>query len=275
LFSPGFGAANRSQSLFQMQALASRGFIVVAIDHTRLTAPTVYPDGRVVLVAPDVTWPTLVNEQTVGEADTYLADVQFVLDRLEALNYADPKRLLTGRLDLDRIGYLGASLGGSVVVQALVDEPRIKAGIAQDGKPYFHDEALTGLRRPLMYMQSASPYIPSTDAQLAKWGLTAKAFREAEQDHYSRQMRLFASAQGPYYNVFIRRTDHVTFSDLYLVINLPSLTRMNIRQAHRIVNDYAIAFFDRYLNGVQTPLVDGSTPSPYPDVTVVSRNVVR
>ena len=80
---------------------------------------------------------------------------------------------------------------------------------------------------------------------------------------------------GPYYNVFIRRTDHVTFSDLYLVINLPSLARMNIRQAHHIINAYTIAFFERYVNGVQTPLVDGSAPSPYPDVTVATRNVDR
>jgi predicted dienelactone hydrolase len=178
-------------------------------------------------------------------------------------------------LDLQRLGYLGASFGGSAAAQALADDPRIKAAVAEDGKAYFRDEILHRLQRPLLYMQSASPYIPSTDAQLAKWGLTTSVFRSAEQDHYARLMKLFASAGGPYYNVFIRRTDHVTFSDFYLLIDFPSTTRMNVRLAHRIINDYTIAFFDRYLNGVRSALVDGSTPSPYLDVTVSSRNIER
>jgi predicted dienelactone hydrolase len=273
LFSPGFGVANRSQSIFQMEALASHGFIVAAIDHTGLSGPTIFPDGRVVSAHADVEWPTMVDAKVTGELDTWHADVRFVLDQLEAVNQADPEARLTHHLDLDRIGYLGASFGGSVAVHTLVDEPRIKAGVAQDGKPYFHDEALTELHRPLMYMQSAAPYIPSTDAQLAHWGLTQSAFRTAEQDHYSRQMRLFSAAGGPYYNVFIRRTDHMTFSDLYLVIDVPDFMRLNIRRAHHIINDYTVAFFDRYLNNEASSLVDGATPSPYPEVTVASRNV--
>ena len=48
---------------------------------------------------------------------------------------------------------------------------------------------------------------------------------------------------------------------------------MNIRRAHAIINDYTVAFFDRYLNGLSEPLVDGQSPSPYEDVTVASRNV--
>jgi predicted dienelactone hydrolase len=148
---------------------------------------------------------------------TWAADVRFLLDRLEALNQPGAVGVLGGRMDLSRIGYVGASFGGSVVVQTLLEEPRIKAGVAQDGKPYFSEQTLTGLHRPLMYMQSAAPYIPSTDAQLARWGLTAAQFKIAEQDHYARQMRLFGSVDSPIYNVYIRRTNHVTFSDLYLI----------------------------------------------------------
>jgi predicted dienelactone hydrolase len=206
---------------------------------------------------------------------TWVDDVRVVIDRLEALDANDPTGLLTGRLDLSRIGYAGASFGGSVVVQALLQEPRIKAGAAQDGKPYFFDETLTELRRPLMYMQSATPYIPSSDAQLAKWGLTADTFKAAEQDHYARLMQLFARANGPIFNVYIRRTNHVTFSDLYLVIGLPDSQLMDIKRAHRIINEYTVAFFERYLNGALSTLVDGLTPSPYGDVTVSSRNVAN
>jgi hypothetical protein len=86
-------------------------------------------------------------------------------------------------------------------------------------------------------------------------------------------MELFARANAPIYNVYIRRTNHVTFSDLYLIIGVPDSALMDIRRAHAIINDYTVAFFDRYLNGASERLVDGQTPSPYEDVTVAVRNV--
>jgi predicted dienelactone hydrolase len=275
LFSHGPLSANRSQSVFQMEALASRGFIVIAIDHTGYASTTIFPDGHAVSADPNAAWPVFVDAKSTAMLRTWAADVRFVLDRLEALNQPGAVGVLGGRMDLSRIGYVGASFGGSVVVQTLLEEPRIKAGVAQDGKPYFSEQTLTGLHRPLMYMQSAAPYIPSTDAQLARWGLTAAQFKIAEQDHYARQMRLFGSVDSPIYNVYIRRTNHVTFSDLYLIIGFPDSERMNIRRAHRIINDYTVAFFERYLNGDVNLLVDGHTPGPYQEVTVASRNVPR
>ncbi len=273
LFSHGPLGANRSQSIFQMEALASAGFVAIAIDHTGYASAAIFPDGRVVFPAADAAWPVFVDARSTAMLQTWVADVRFVLDRLAGLNAHDPRGLLTGRLDLDRVGYLGASFGGSVVVQALLDEPRIKAGVAEDGKPYFSDATPTDLTRPLMYMQSAAPYIPSTDAQLARWGLTSTAFRTAEQDHYVRQMQLFGRVPGPIYNVYLRRTNHLTFSDLPLIIRVPDRSLMDVRRAHRIINAYTLAFFDRYLNGVPGALVDGHTPSPYAEVTVASRNI--
>lgn len=275
LFSHGPLGANRSQSVFQMEALAGRGFVVVAIDHTGYASTTIFPDGHAVPPDPRAAWPVFVDARSTDMLETWVADVRFVIDRLQWLDDGHPDTHLKGRLDLSRIGYLGASFGGSVVVQALLEEPRIKAGVAEDGKPYFSDSTLTSLRRPLMYMQSAEPYIATSDAQLARWGLTATQFRIAEQDHYARLMQLFANAKGPIYNVYIRQTNHVTFSDLYLIIGLPDVHLMNIRRAHRIINDYSIAFFERFLNGNADRLVDGTTPSPYPEVTVASRQVAQ
>jgi predicted dienelactone hydrolase len=272
LFSHGPLGANRSQSVFQMEALASAGFVTIAVDHTGYASTTIFPNGHAVPPGPDAAWPVFVDERSTAMLTTWVRDVQFVLDRLEVLDQRDPNGILTGRLDLARVGYVGASFGGSVVVQALLDEPRIKAGVAEDGKPYFAERTLTQLRRPLMYMQSGAPYIPTTDAQLARWGLTAVKFRMAEQDHYARQMQLFGHARDAIYNVYIRRTNHVTFSDLDLIIRLPDSQLMDIRRAHRIINDYTIAFFERYLNGAPVSLVDGRTPSPYQEVTVASRN---
>jgi predicted dienelactone hydrolase len=272
LFSHGPGSANRSQSIFQMEELASRGFIVIAIDHAGYASTTIFPDGHAVPLIAGFAWPVFVDARSQQLVRTWLADLRFVLDRLQDLDRRDPAGLLTARLDLSRVGYLGASFGGSVVVQALAEEPRIRAGIAQDGKPYFFENAAV-VRRPLMYMQSADPYIASSDAQLAKWGITSREFKLAEQDHYARQMQLFSYAQAPIYNVFFRGTDHLTFSDLYLVVRLPGRQLIDIRQAHRMINRYTFAFFDRYLNGIPEQLTGPNSPSPYPGVTVASRNV--
>jgi len=273
LFSHGPLSANRVQSVFMMEALASHGFVVAAIDHTGYASTTIFPDGHAVSPDPRAAWPVFVDAKSTAMLHTWVDDVRHVIDRLEALNAGDPGGLLTGRLDLAHIGYVGASFGGSVVVQALLDEPRIRAGVAQDGKPYFADDTPAALQRPLMYMQSAAPYIKSSDAQLARWGLNATAFRMAEQDHYARQMRLIGSATSPIYNVYVRHTSHVTFSDLNLIVRVPDFDLINIRRAHCIINDYTVAFFERYLNGRTEPLVDESTPSSYEEVTVTRRNV--
>jgi predicted dienelactone hydrolase len=275
LFSHGPLSANRSQSIFMMEALASHGFLAVAIDHTGYASTTIFPDGHTVGPNADAAWPAVVDAKSSAMVRTWVDDVRVVIDRLQALDTSDPSGLLTGRLDLSHIGYVGASFGGSVVVQALLQDPRISAGLAQDGKAYFFDETLTELKRPLMYMQSARPYIQSSGTQLSKWGLTAATFKAAEEDHYARLMQLFARSSGPIYNVYIRGTNHVTFSDLYRIIALPDSQLMDVRRAHRIINDYTIAFFDRYLNDSPALLVDGRTPAPFEEVVVSSRNVVE
>jgi predicted dienelactone hydrolase len=273
LFSHGPGSGNRTQSLFQMEALASHGFVAVAIDHAGDASTAIFPDGHAVPLDKRFSWPVFVDPKSTRMLHAWVADVRAVIDRLTELNQAVGTSPLAGRLDLSRIGYLGASFGGSVVVQALLDDPRIQAGVAEDGKPYFSADTPQLLRRPLLYMQSAAPYMKSSDAALARWGIDAKRFKIAEQDHYTRQMRLFGSATAPIYNVFIRGTDHVTFSDLYLILRLPGAGPSDIQRAHRIINDYTIAFFERYLNGAAPLLVDGESAAPYPEVTVAARNI--
>ena len=273
LFSHGPIAANRSQSIFQMEALASHGFVVVAIDHVGASSVTVFPDGRTTPVDPRVKWPVFVDDDSRALVEHWVRDVHAVIDRLEALDSGNSSDMLAGRLALDRIGYVGASFGGSVVVQALLEEPRLKAGVAEDGKPYFFDRTLSDLRRPLLYLRSDLPYIPVSDERLASWGITPADFASAKRDHYARLERLIESVRAPFYDVLIRGTDHVSFSDLHLIVRTPAPHLTDQRRAHQIINAYTIDFLERYLNGGVAPLSDGHTPPPYSDVTARARNV--
>lgn len=273
LFSHGPISGNRSQSIFQMEALASHGFVVVAIDHTGYSSLTVFSDGRVAPPDPGARWPVFADDAARALVRRWVTDTSRVIDYLEVLDRGDPRGLVTGRLDLERIGYLGASFGGSVVVDALITEPRIKAGVAEDGKPYFFERTLTDLRTPLLYFQSELPYIPVGDAQLAAWGVTPAGFAAARADHYARLDRLTASARGPFYDVRIRGTNHISFSDLHFLIRWPDRQLEDPRRSHRVINDYTVAFFERYLAGDASPLVDGRPAGPYPEVTVSARNI--
>ena len=68
LFSHGPPSANRSQSIFQMEGLASQGFVVFAIDHTGYASTTIFPDGRE--VGPDAGSVAGVRgREVVGDAE--------------------------------------------------------------------------------------------------------------------------------------------------------------------------------------------------------------
>lgn len=93
LYSPGSGAS-RIIGTNQAEELASRGYIVVTIDHTG-EAPVEFPGGRVVGALVPWDEPGAVKKAT----DTRVADVRFVLDSLPRL----PRRL-RHTMDLSRIG---------------------------------------------------------------------------------------------------------------------------------------------------------------------------
>jgi predicted dienelactone hydrolase len=109
LYSPGSGAS-RVIGTNQVEDLASRGYVVVTIDHTG-EAPVEFPGGRVVGAVVPWDQPGAVKNAT----DTRTADVRFVLDSLPHL----PRRLRHA-MDLDRIGMFGAA-------SAMPMDPRIDA----------------------------------------------------------------------------------------------------------------------------------------------------
>jgi predicted dienelactone hydrolase len=110
---------------FQVEEMVSHGYIVAAIDQPYAATMVVFPDGRRVAYDTRMEPP---HRQPGYDPDTapahsafadaripYLAqDASFTLDRLAALNQADPNGILTGRLDLQHAGLFGQSLGGIV-----------------------------------------------------------------------------------------------------------------------------------------------------------------
>lgn len=250
LFSHGYGSGYRSQSLYQVQELASQGYIVVTIDHTYFSLATIFTNGKSVPFKSDLGWPTLINDKSREYVDMWAQDARFVLDQLEIMNKSNPQSLLHNKLDLSKVGYLGASFGGPVAARIMQLDDRFKAGVNQDAKPFYHEEIVQkGLEQPFMYMQSSQRLSDLTDDQLIEYGVTREQWNRLPQEMDADIQRFYSSLKGKGYIVKFEGTEHLTFSDMYLFIKIPNSKNVEIARAHRMINDYTVAFFNKHLLG--------------------------
>jgi predicted dienelactone hydrolase len=152
IFSPGYGAP-RAVYTGLATRLASRGFVVFALDHPYESAVTELPDGRVVGTR-EIFLPGdrgrisyMVRQQVVRTAD-----VRFVIDQLAHPDALSPP-LRGGRIDASTVAVIGHSFGGAAAIAALSEDPRVVAAANIDGTPYgdLPDRQLT---RPFLLLQS-------------------------------------------------------------------------------------------------------------------------
>jgi dienelactone hydrolase len=140
--------------------LASHGYVVVGFDAPYRTGVVVFPDGRVMRRTPENN-PELCAGEALAQQDgcvnkvltAWIADIAFVLDRLQRLNTSDPSGKFTGRLDMTRVGVFGHSFGGAAAAQFCHDDSRCKAGIDVDGQP-FGSVIRDGLHQPFLFLLS-------------------------------------------------------------------------------------------------------------------------
>ncbi|TDD47580.1 lipase [Kribbella antibiotica] len=134
VFSPGFGVP-RGLATVMVTELASRGYVVVTVDHTFEAAAVEFPGGRLeVQTLPD-------DGYALTARATRAADVRFVLDELTKLAAgtnpdAEQRRLPDGLgqiLDLRHIGAFGHSAGGITAADVMDVDRRVHAGIDLDG----------------------------------------------------------------------------------------------------------------------------------------------
>ncbi|MHC8669691.1 alpha/beta hydrolase family protein [Bacillus cereus] len=239
LFSHGFNGF-RNQNTFQVEELASQGYIVLSIDHTFDAAATVFPGGRTAYVQP-------INLTDEGDSHIKLweEDVSFVLNQIEKLNENDETGFFTGRLDISRIGMFGHSYGGATAAQILAKDSRVKAAINMDGTLYGEILPESGIGKPFLLMNAEEP---------------------DEADPFEVRERYGRGLAGGGMSMVIPHTDHTSFTDLHLFSPLLQSPGENPKEVHRIINEFSLAFFDQYVKQKD----DGSTLkrliTQYPEV---------
>ncbi len=270
LYNPGW-MGERTEGTYQMEELASHGFIAVAIDHTFYGGLVEFPDGR---VADSRNAPTLgsFENSTVEEqwslGDKYVRieaqDDAAVLDRLSVLNQ-DAHTPWFHQMDFTRVGAMGFSIGGAVAAQAAFQDPRIKVALNLDGWT-FGDVAAHGLSKPMMVIYEDRGQTLPTPDQLRSGPIANRLFWQTSAQDFVHVTQSLHANGG--FMAFIAGTRHVDFTDRSLFSPLASVSgrgSLDPARTHKIVNAYTLAFFMFELNGVREPLLE-TLPSPFSEV---------
>jgi predicted dienelactone hydrolase len=256
------GQSYRTASFNQMEALASSGYVAIAIDHPYAAAFTAFPKGRVVLSdlkllpKPGRNQPGDQEKREKWQAPI-VADQRFVIDQLQRLNEGKLDSRFAGKLDLQRIGLTGVSLGGGAATWTCHIDSRCKAGLAQDGWYEAMPEKLIlqPLKQPFMFMQSET-----------------KSWRG---DNLARLDRLFKNVSAPVFHLKLAGVLHNDFGDYPLLspvsMMLPERGTLRGDRTLKVVNAYLIAFFDQYLKNLPSPLLKGRSID-YSEVQFEARN---
>ncbi|WP_083959467.1 alpha/beta hydrolase family protein [Streptoalloteichus hindustanus] len=261
LFSSGLQSVRTLGSVL-VEDLASRGYVVVTVDHTHEAPQVEFPGGRIERGRVSVE----DRAQVEKAFQVRVADTRFVLDQITALNAGhnpdvDGARLplgLRGALDLSRVAATGFSLGGAAAAQVTHDDPRIDVGVNLDGR-FYGSVVGANLDRPFLLVANES-HTHGTDP-------TWPAFRAAQRG-WVRELSFAGAA-------------HISFSDVQSL--LPQFaTRLNVpgdlvtaligaidpRRSLAAQRAYLAAFLDLHLRGRSTTLFDGPSPA-HPDVRFV------
>jgi dienelactone hydrolase len=243
----------RTYYMYLVEELASHGYVVVGIDHTGNSGPIAFPDGHVSVPPQDDkldfqhrTYAQL-NVYGAQQQEIQVDDDRFVLDQVEIWNKGRSSRYFQ-RLDMERVGALGHSFGGSVSAEDCLEDSRFKAALDMDGS-YWGKVQNAGLAKPLMMIEEDLPAF--TDDELkGNLGVTNDHLFDLSDDatlHHSNG-----------YRVLVHGSTHASFTDRSLFSpwkrysgegDLPAL------REYAIIRSYVLAFFNKTLNGVDSPLL--------------------
>lgn len=277
VFSHGFGDLPEFNTL-KAEELASQGYIVVGINHTYDSLANVLSDRETVPQSPvfDVENRSELLELLGESVDIRAEDAQFVLDELTKIDSGDdPNELFSGHLDLEKVGIYGYSLGGATAAKVLAEDHRFQAGINLDGG-LVGDVANASLVQPFMFLNNQA------------LGQGASSIPEVNQFNQLQQS-FVENLQNDGYEVTILGTEHSSFNDLPFLLPLLLNSGIELGElgelinadndsinddfepiapelASQIINDYTLAFFDRYLNDEPSTLLTEDTSSIYPEV---------
>lgn len=289
LFSHGAGTSAAVHTS-QYEDLASHGYIVAAIDHTFVSAGTVFPDHTVSAMEATTDFHTAEPAEIITQimAD----DASFVMDELSGLNEGNGTQDVDfkGKLDLNHIGAAGHSVGGAAAYNLAIHDSRVKAAIDLDGAVYMKPGKETIIapflmlandknhiqqiknRKPLYQDLNAVP----AEEQEKLISESIYGTREAYEEAYNKARQNVIGLTEVLHesgNLFtIAGSDHMKFTDIGLFIGSNKLRNLigiggQTDPARCLVITEALtrAFFDQHLKGMTEDTLN-DLPREYPEL---------
>lgn len=225
LFSPGNGTNVEFYAAIADE-LASDGYIVVGLNHPYDVAAVALNDNRVAQFMEGPFEFQAHQSWVKGRIAVRTDDVIFVLEQLQRSNLAGD-RLLSGHLDLARVGVIGHSLGGITAAEACRATSQLKSCInldgLQQGGPFSARADPLPPRQPFMMITKEKRLAPAI-------------------------ITLFATAKLGSYRVVLPEAQHDNFTDGPLL--LPSLIPIPNKadQLLSFIRAYTLAFYEQTLN---------------------------
>ena len=199
VFSHGItGTRHLHQAMYEF--LVSRGFIVIAPDHSFDANLTIFPDGHLADYRSNITGHTdSVNVRTM-QMNTRVADISFILDQLVKIQSGKIDAQINAKIDLERIAVGGHSYGGSTATVVSQRDDRIKACFILDSwiSPIPQETIDDGIHIPFLFM--GRPTWEGSDYP----------------GNYPRLDNLMAHSSNPKYRLIIKGTKHLDYSDIPL-----------------------------------------------------------
>ncbi|MFI6172393.1 alpha/beta hydrolase family protein [Nocardia sp. NPDC051052] len=240
VLSPGFTAARFTLTAVS-EELASRGYVVAAVDHAGESFGTEFPGGRMS--------PCVACER-IGEdgaftlmAETRARDTSFLLDRLTGPAPIWPHANL---IDATRIGMAGHSIGGASTAAAMAIDARVRAGVNMDGSFQVPADGLG--ERPFLML--------GVDGQTSPGGGDPSWDEAWTRLHGWKRWMTVVGAE------------HDSFADtgtLAEQAGASGKTALPGNRAVDITRTYVAAFFDQHLRGIARPSLD-DLASTFPEV---------
>ena len=253
IYASGAGG-NRFSNTQQIEELVSYGYFVLAIDHSYLV-DTKFPDGRKIRAFDfDADFSDLSREEYMRKISLGIRvqDILSSLDQIRKINQ-DSSHAFYNRIDLENVGLLGWSIGGAAVGKMCSGFPAFKAGVNLDGWDWLELQDGTHYKTPFLYVQSDRRQVGWKELLVA--GIRKEVFVEREQMQKRYEDQLMNLSETDVYRIRIEGSMHSNFRD-HGFLQLGQLGSGNAKEITAISNRYMLAFFNKYLKGLDESLLD-------------------
>ena len=234
IFSHGItGSRHLHQVLFEY--LASRGYVIVAPDHSYDCNLTIFPNGQLADYRSDITGHPDSVKIRRKQINTRSRDIEFIIDQLEHIEQGSIRSQLFGNIDLDKIAVGGHSYGGATATLSTHIDKRIKACLVLDSwvSPLPESVLDTGIHVPFLFM--GRPTWENSDYP----------------GNYSILDSLIAHSSEPKYQLVIRQTEHLDYTDIPiyspLIKYFMDVGDLSPSESLPVINELVYGFLEEHL----------------------------